>query len=99
MVENCARYTNKDPSALGPLEARVAISVFSQNWEDIEGMGLSRISSSSSSVPSTRLLDSNPCESPRSTQPKRAVPIIEEAVEPGRNDDDVACLSDRALLP
>ena len=29
MVENCARYTNKDPSALGPLEARVAISVFS----------------------------------------------------------------------
>ena len=89
MVEHCARYVNKDPNMLRPLEARAAISVFSREWVDIEEMGLSRISSSSSSSPSTRTSNPVSHEPSRSTQPRRDGPIIEEVAESGIADDDV----------
>ena len=89
MVEHCARYINKDPAMLRPLEARAAISIFSRDWVDIEEMGLSRISSSSSSSPPTRT--SNPVfhEPSQSTQPRRDGPIVEEVAEDGGPGGDV----------
>ena len=87
MVEHCARYVNKDPAMLRALEARAAISVFSRDWVDIEEMGLTRISSSSSSLSSSRPVSH---ELSGSTQPRRDGPIIEEVAGPDRNDDDVA---------
>ena len=32
MVEHCARYINKDPAMLRPLEAPAALSVLSRDW-------------------------------------------------------------------
>ena len=75
---------------LKPLaEARAAISVFSRVWVDIEEMGLSRISSSSSSSPSTGASNLVSHEPSRINQPRRESPIIEEAAESGAIDGDV----------
>ena len=89
MVEHCARYVNKGPSMVKPLEARAAISVFSREWVDIEEMGLSRISSSSSSSPSTGASNPVSHEPSRINQPRRESPVIEEVAESGAIDDDV----------
>ena len=89
MVEHCARYVNKDPARLKPLEARAAISVFSREWVDIEEMGLSRISSSSSSSPA--IVASNPAssESSRPVHTRRGGAIVEEISDSGSVDGDV----------
>ena len=99
MVEHCARYANKDPSMLRPLEARAAISVFSREWVDIEEMGLTRISSSSSSTPSAVGSSPDPRESSQPLHPRRGVSDLERVAESGGFDGDVAMHESQGHAP